>query len=1161
MANFIAQCAASSTLEVQKKKDEGDESNEPQDKAASSVAKGVQVSPSIHEAATSLINTLGGIAGNFDVECDDAEDEEKKPYAFASKLCVEQLPSRLVSHLTDSLKAVESLSEEDVAIFSSPKGVLYEAATVKNGKNGGATPSSAKAVEKKKGNKKKGGGGFNTFEDEEWERQVKKDLEKKKKAQSGPSSAPSEKALTPQQKELLNEQSLRREEISSIVNVNFPRVLATIRCLCESDIEVGNQCLPTFGQGVIAAAVSSCSAVKSMEVLKNDSFDTLATLASCVYEIDETHASTMARALVISFGDSTNESGLKVSALPSPCAPAAVSIFEMEDYGDCLSGNSFVFLFPIIRAALTGPRNIPGCDDALRVLDRHCAMLAGDEEDATVKALRKDMASTVLGLLLHDRSQTFVNPTPYEALLSCYVTNEGGSSSAGAALAAPEVAPLLGDRGALGNDNTRVASMEALASIAEHHPKLVILNPLMNSRVWLNCYEEKKRIKTAARKAWLVAQGHGVDVDVESTLLDAPSKMYAVPLLPLLSHEDSSIATAAATSLSCAMGMNPETAEKNIVKLCNTFLASFPAPGNEDVEQPKKQASASPFPVQPPPVAKKATKKKVIDTGLPKKKKKTSAVSGSMAKITGAPAPRKSAATKKLLAKTVAPKKERTLDQGALMDQFKVQSKETVKKVAAEEDSESKVAVRLGVLRAISALNDSSANVKLDLPLLKILIGFLMAYGLGDGNEGVRNASRNAARDIVAHYGSSDDAIAEFLPQFENVLKSGQVDTKWLEPLSTEKIPTSIAASDYRKEGIVVSLGSIALHLKNESDNDKIDNIIDTLIDSLSTPSEEVQSSVALCLSKLMKKGRTQERIETLLNDLMVQCIEGSSLASRRGAAYGISAAVKGSGIASLKKYAVVSRLEESCTSGNPNAKEGSLFCIELLSSRLGILFEPYVIVLLPALLKAFSDSNDYVRAAADKTVGQIMGKLSGHGVKLVMPAVLDAFNEPEWRTKQASIHMLGSMSHCAPKQLASCLPKVVPKLTEAFSDTHPKVKHSAEEALEEICKVIKNPEIAEISDSLLRALTDATATLHALEELISTEFVHAIDAPSLSIIIPVVHRGLRDRAATTKRYSALISGNICTMVNDPRDFVPYLPILLPDLKSTLLDPIPGECV
>lgn len=121
---------------------------------------------------------------------------------------------------------------------------------------------------------------------------------------------------------------------------------------------------------------------------------------------------------------------------------------------------------------------------------------------------------------------------------------------------------------------------------------------------------------------------------------------------------------------------------------------------------------------------------------------------------------------------------------------------------------------------------------------------------------------------------------------------------------------------------------------------------------ALNTPSEDVQSSVALALSKLMKKGRTQQRIETLLNDLMTECIHGKSLASRRGAAYGISAVVKGSGIASLKKYEVVKRLEEACTSGSPTSKEGALFAIELLSSRLGILFEPYVIVLLPALLK-----------------------------------------------------------------------------------------------------------------------------------------------------------------------------------------------------------------
>ncbi len=143
-------------------------------------------------------------------------------------------------------------------------------------------------------------------------------------------------------------------------------------------------------------------------------------------------------------------------------------------------------------------------------------------------------------------------------------------------------------------------------------------------------------------------------------------------------------------------------------------------------------------------------------------------------------------------------------------------------------------------------------------------------------------------------------------------------------------------------------------------------------------------------------------------------------------------------------------------------------------------------------------------------------------------------------------------------RNFRSCLPRVVPKLTESFSDTHPKVKESAKNALEEISKVIRNPEISEISSTLLQALTDPShSTLLALESLIETEFLHAIDAASLSLIVPVLHRGLRDRAATTKRYAALIAGNICTMINEPKDFVPYLPMLLPDLKGVLVDPIP----
>jgi hypothetical protein len=46
---------------------------------------------------------------------------------------------------------------------------------------------------------------------------------------------------------------------------------------------------------------------------------------------------------------------------------------------------------------------------------------------------------------------------------------------------------------------------------------------------------------------------------------------------------------------------------------------------------------------------------------------------------------------------------------------------------------------------------------------------------------------------------------------------------------------------------------------------------------------------------------------------------------------------------------------------------------------------------------------------------------------------------------------MLGAMAHCAPKQLGSCLPTIVPRLGGVLGDPHPKVQAAAKEALQEV--------------------------------------------------------------------------------------------------------------
>ena len=120
----------------------------------------------------------------------------------------------------------------------------------------------------------------------------------------------------------------------------------------------------------------------------------------------------------------------------------------------------------------------------------------------------------------------------------------------------------------------------------------------------------------------------------------------------------------------------------------------------------------------------------------------------------------------------------------------------------------------------------------------------------------------------------------------------------------------------------MVTLGSVALHLKGLENKPKIDGTIDLLIGALKTPIVAVELSVADALTKLMKKGRTQERIEKLLDGFLRDCLHGQSLAMYHGGAYGLSAAVKGSGIATLKKYQIVKKLDEACASGGSTEKE-----------------------------------------------------------------------------------------------------------------------------------------------------------------------------------------------------------------------------------------------
>lgn len=211
----------------------------------------------------------------------------------------------------------------------------------------------------------------------------------------------------------------------------------------------------------------------------------------------------------------------------------------------------------------------------------------------------------------------------------------------------------------------------------------------------------------------------------------------------------------------------------------------------------------------------------------------------------------------------------------------------------------------------------------------------------------------------------------------------------------------------------------------------------------------------------------------------------------------------------------------------SPAAREGAANAISTIVKTPAIkALEPLFINdgIYAALLEAFADKTPAVRTAAVDAVTQYVLNQNKWAAGLVLPALLHEIKTAgKWQIKTGSLTVLDQLITTAPKQIARLTPEIVPILSDAIWDTKADVKKAARATLEKATALISNKDIERfipaLIDSLINPVEKVVPTIGLLS---ATTFVSEVDSPTLSLMVPLLARGLTEKLTATKRKVAV---------------------------------------
>lgn len=250
--------------------------------------------------------------------------------------------------------------------------------------------------------------------------------------------------------------------------------------------------------------------------------------------------------------------------------------------------------------------------------------------------------------------------------------------------------------------------------------------------------------------------------------------------------------------------------------------------------------------------------------------------------------------------------------------------------------------------------------------------------------------------------------------------------------------------------------------------------------------------------------------------------------ASRNAAAKALASAIQNDGPAAISAVGFIEAVIKALSDKkSPAAREGAADAVVALAKAGATkALEPSFIDsgLYAALVEGFADKMPAARNAAVEAVREYAATMNPWATALLLPPLLNQIKTAgKWQVKTGALVVLNQLVVSAPIQTARLMPDIVPVLSEAIWDTKADVKKAARDSLEKACALVSNKDIERFIPALIKALINPVEEVpNTIQLLSATTFVSEVDSPTLSLMVPLLSRGLSEKLTATKRKVAV---------------------------------------